>query len=236
MHLRKLLLTSVVLFGLLAGCGDDDTDDAGTDDTTDSTGTDGTGTDDTSTDDTDATDDTSTDDTGGSDTSTTAGGSETAADCPAEIFSGEISRQADEEQAAADLTGDDIVDGIAYGYARTNYTIYIADHEIDRAVFAEYDEGNFSTDNAVVAEPGGVLTTMFAMGDALEPGTTITFGSTTPSPIIDSGGGSRANTTGASGELTVLGLDDQRICFEIAYTDDLQTVSGTVSAEIHQRS
>jgi hypothetical protein len=231
---RTTLITAVLAFGVLAGCGDDE-DEASSDDTTDTTAD--PSTDDTSTEDTgdDTTGDTGTDDTAATGTSATTDG-QTAADCPTEIFAGEISRVADEEHVAAELAGADIVDGIAYGYAGSNYTIYIADHEIDRAVFEEYDQGNFSTDNAVEAEPGGVLATMFAMGDSLEPGTTITFGAEVASPVVDSGGGSRAMTTGAAGELTILDLDDRHICFEIDYTDDLQRIAGTVSTEIHQRA
>jgi hypothetical protein len=230
---RTTLLATVLALTLLTGCGDDD--EAGTGDTTPSTSTDDTAT-------SSSTDDTATSTTAGptsstagddTTTSTTSGGG-VVGDCPTAIFTGEMSRQAAEEHVAAELSGDDIVDGIAYGYGGSNYTIYIADHEIDRAIFAEYDQGNFSTDNAVVAEPGGVLATMFALGDSLEPGTTIEYGSGTPAPIIDSGGGSRATTMGASGELVILGVDEERICFEVDYRDDLQAITGTVSAEIHQ--
>lgn len=220
----RVVIAGACALGLVA-CGDDES--AETDGTTSETGdpttvSDGTGDESTTS---------ATDGTSGQTTTTGASSS----DCPAEIFIGEISRQADGDQVEAALKGDDIVDGIAYGYAPDNFTVYIADHEIDRAVFAEYDEGHFSTDNAVKAEPGGVLVTMFAMGDPLGPGTTAEFGAGTPSPIVDSGGGPGATTVGAAGELTVVGIDDERLCFEIDYHDDFQTVAGTVSTEIHQR-
>jgi hypothetical protein len=218
---RTILLAGALALGLLAGCGDDtdegDTDGADTSaaDTQDASG----GEDPTSA--TSDGDDGSTSETTGDDTSTTSTGD--AADCPAEVFTGDITREVDGDHAEAALSGPDIVDGTAYGYGPTSFTIYIADHEIDRAVFAEYDEGNFSTDNAVVAEPGGVLATMFVSGEPLEPGSTTTFSDAVPSPIVDSGGGSSASTMGATGELTVIGVDDEQICFE-----------GTVSTEIHQ--
>lgn len=208
---------------LLPACSDDDGDveTSATEVTSADTTDDTSGSDDTTGSDDTATDDTSAD---------TSGGGESA--CPDAPFEGEISRSADGDHAEGSVTGDDIVEAIAYGYGSSNYTIYVGDHELDRTVLEEYDAGNFSTDNAMTAPEGGLLVTMFVMGDPIEAGMTGEYGSGTPSPIVDTGGGATSTTSNAAGSYTVIALEEDRICVEVDYTDDLQSIQGTVSAEI----
>jgi hypothetical protein len=213
-----LLFTALAALTLVApACSDDDGDEDAVD--TESTQPD---------DGTDSPDTTGGDDT--ADTTEVAGGT---GDCGEPGFEGEISRTADGDHVEASITGDDVVDAVAFDLMG-NYTIYVADHEIDRSVLDEYLEGSFSTDNAVVADEGGVVASMFIYGVTVEPGTEITFEAGVPSPIVDSGGGASANTLGAQGTLTVIDVTDSSVCAEIDYSDDHQTITGTVTAEIYQ--
>jgi hypothetical protein len=206
----------------LAACGDDEsTDDAATDDT------------ETTASDTDTTD--ATDGTDGTETTDGTDG-EGSGECAEPGLEGEVSRTADGEHVEASITGDDVVDAVAYSYAPGTYTIYVADHELDRGVFEEYDVGNFSTDNAISADEGGVVASIFVTTTGDAAGTEITLDGSTPSPIIDSGGGASASTMNPSGTITVIAADDQQICFDIDYSDDFQTIAGTVSAEVWQGS
>jgi hypothetical protein len=172
--------------------------------------------------DTEATDDT-TDDTE----------AEASGECGEPGFEGEISRIADGDHVEASITGDDVVDLVAFDFMG-NYTIYVADHEIDRTVLDEYAAGNIGTDNALVAPDGKVLASLFIYGDAVEPGDELEYETGVPGPIVDSGGGASANTLGSSGTLTFIGATDEVVCAEIDYSDDYQTVTGTVTAEIYQ--
>lgn len=212
---RRLLGVLAVAALALAGCGDSEQDTTDTDDPG-STGNAAATT------------------TGGGGAPDTGGGSSRG--CPAEVFAGTITRQADDfaEQPAGTMA--EAVDAVAFGMAG-NWTIYVADHPIDRGPFEAYASGEFSTDNAVVAEPGGVLATIFLLAgtEDLTAGSTAAFtadgmGGTV---IVDTGGGAQANNSGAAGTATIIDVTDEQICVEVDYADGLQTVEGTVSAEIY---
>lgn len=154
------------------------------------------------------------------------------ADCDEVPFTGTISRVADGGHREVSITGADVVDAVAYRYLGDNYTVYVADHPIDRSVLERFDQGDYSTDSAMTAAEGGVLVSLFLFGDQVGPGAAIELGSDVPGPIVDAGGGAMANSLGAAGTLTVIGMSDDRVCFEIDYADDFQQVVGTVSAPI----
>lgn len=206
----KLWALGIVPLLLLAACGDDDGGDGEAAGTTADAGT-----------------------TVDADTATTTGGA-AGADCPAEPFTGQISREVDDfsDQPAGAATDGELVDAVAYPVFG-NYTVYVGDHEVDRDQLAAFSE-SISTDNAIVAPDGGLLATIFLFGEEeVAAGTELdlTQGS---SVIVDAGGGASASTTGAAGTATIIAVDDSHLCFDIDYTDELQTVQGTVSAEIYQ--
>lgn len=211
-----ILFTALAALALVVpACSDDDGEDAVDTESTDTTAAD--------TGDTEPPDDTATDDTEAPDEGDSA--------CGEPGFEGEISRTADGDHAEGSASGDDIVDVIAYGTGQ-NYTVYFADHEIDRAVFEEYDSGSFSTDNALVADDGGLLVTMFVRDETEDLATGSEVDLSTYGVIIDTGGGATGTTTGAEGTATITGLDDSTLCFDLTYADELQTIEGTVTAEI----
>jgi hypothetical protein len=165
-----------------------------------------------------------------------------AAACPDELFSGTVDRTADESlgHTEAALSGADVVDGVAYEFLGA-YTIYLADHEIDRAPFAEFAEGRFSTENAVTAEPDGVLVYL-GIGDygpggsgLLEVGSQLDAEAAAQiAVLVDSGGGAGASIQEPTGTVEVLGIEDDRVCVEVDYRDDQQVVEGTVSVPLHE--
>jgi hypothetical protein len=161
--------------------------------------------------------------------------------CPDELFDGVVERTADEiGNTEVTLSAADVVDGVSYEFFGA-YTIYLADHEIDRAPLDEYAEGSFSTENALTAEPGGVLVTL-GIGDygsggsgVLEAGSVLDAEAAAQiSVLVDSGGGSSISLEDPTGTVEVLGVGDDRICVEVDYRDDQQVVQGTVSVPIHQ--
>jgi len=126
-------------------------------------------------------------------------------------------------QVAAELTGDDIVEAIGASYlGETGYTIYLSTVDID-------DEGVGL--DTITASEGEVVVTISFQGEGatvadLGPGDT----AGVISMIVDTGGGASANMTGADGTVTISEISDDSICFDLDYTDEFQTVQGTVSA------
>lgn len=154
------------------------------------------------------------------------------ATCGETLFDGTVSRTADGGHRDASLTGDDIVDAVAYPLG-SSYTVYLSDQPIDRSVFEAYDRGEYSSDNALTAPADGVLVTVFVYGTGeLAPGTTLDVVDSVAGLIVDAGGGASANTLGEQGTITVDGVTEDRVCFTVDYRDDLQQMSGTVSAPV----
>lgn len=168
------------------------------------------------------------------------GADDQAASCPDELFTGTIERSEDPDagHGAATLTDADVVDGVAYELLGA-YTIYLADHEMDRGPLEEYLQGSFSTDNAMVAEPGGVLLTLgfgdygpggdnrVVVGDVLDassPGQV--------NVLVDAGGGAMVSVEDPQGTVELLGATDDHVCVAVDYQDGLQQVQGTVSVPI----
>jgi hypothetical protein len=157
-------------------------------------------------------------------------------ECPDTLFVGEIVRQegGDSVHVAASASGEDIVDAVAWG-SFGSYTVYLADHDIDTSPFEDWDRGNFGGDSAVVADDGGLLVTIFLNppDSRVEAGTVIDYADYFGTPIIDTGGGAQMAGGDGDGRVTILAVDDDRICFEIDFEGSNQTVAGTVSARIH---
>jgi hypothetical protein len=186
--------------------------------------------------------DVATDDTEASDESTDTTAAEgttdtTAADdggggaCGEQPFTGTISRLEDEmsEQPATELADTDIVEATGSTYSGgAGYTVYLSDAPI---------EGQVGLDTITAPEGGVMVTISFAgMDDAGEP---IAAGAEVGAPqavIIDTGGGASVNSTGAEGSVSIIDVSDTEVCFDISYTDDYQTVEGTVSASLVEAS
>lgn len=206
---RSWLAALAVGLLLTTGCGDDDGDgDAATDAT-----------------DADASSDTTIGDSGDSDDGGDSDDAGSASGPCGAPFQGTISRLDDEMggQEAAELAGDDIVEAIGASYlGETGYTIYLATSDID-------DDGVGI--DTITAPDGEAVVTISFQGEGgtvadLEPGDT----AGVISMIVDTGGGASANMTGAAGEVTITEINDDGICFDVDYTDEFQTVEGSVSA------
>lgn len=150
--------------------------------------------------------------------------------CPAEPFTGSIERTAEAEtgdgvHVAAKRTDAELMSAFAYDFGTGDiYTVYVGDYEIDREAVG---------DDTLVAPRDGLLATIFVMSDEpLVAGVSVDFSFV---PIVDTGGGAQISGFGSDdvvGEITIIGLTDERICFEIDSTDPQQSISGVVSAEI----
>lgn len=181
---------------------------------------------DVATDDTEATDTTGAE--GTTDTTAADGGGGACGDQP---FTGTISRLDDEmsDQPAAELTDTDVVEATGSTYSGgAGYTVYLSDAPI---------EGQVGLDTITAPEGGVMVTISFAgMDDAGEP---IAAGAEVGAPqavIIDTGGGASVNSTGAEGSVSIIDVSDDQVCFDITYTDEYQTVEGTVSASLVEAS
>ncbi len=151
-------------------------------------------------------------------------------DCPAAPFTGTISRTVESEtgdgiHVVASRSDGELMSAYAYdfGFGGT-YTVYVGDHEIDA--------GGVGSDT-LVAPQGGLLATIFLQSEtALEAGTVLELGFV---PIVDTGGGAVITGFGAdelTGAITIIAVEDDRICFDIDTTDPQQRLDGTVSAEL----
>lgn len=173
---------------------------------------------------------------GGAGDGSNGNGAATGGECPDTLFDGEIVRQDDggSGHVGASASGDDIVDAVAWG-SFGSYTVYVADHEIDTRPFEDWDRGNFDGDSAIVADDGGLLVTIFLNppDTRIEAGTVIDYAEYFGTPMIDTGGGAQMSGGDGDGSVTVLAIDDDRICFEIDFDGTTQTIEGTVSARLH---
>ena len=127
--------------------------------------------------------------------------------------------------AAVSRTDGEIASAYAYSFGTGDtYTVYVGDHEIDR------DGVGVDT---LKAPSGGMLATIFLRAsEQLVAGSVVDLDFV---PIVDTGGGAEVGGFGPddlTGSATVIGVDDDRICFEIDTSDPQQEVHGTVSAEI----
>jgi hypothetical protein len=149
--------------------------------------------------------------------------------CP-KRFRGTIERETDSGHAAADLTGRDIESTIAVDFGnRKNYTLYAGDFRIPPKAVG----------TTIEAPAGKTLMTAFVRardGDDLREGQRLRVGRDPVTVVIDSGGGARAVSTGASGTVRVRRLGGDRVCFTFDYADDLQRLEGTISARLVELS
>ncbi|MFD0807313.1 hypothetical protein ACFQ0K_14565 [Nocardioides caeni] len=117
----------------------------------------------------------------------------------------------------------------------TAYTFYVGDYEIP-------DEG-IGVDTVLPPEGSRlavVFLTAFNATSPLEeiaPGTTVEVTDEldvlTFSTILYAGGTAAQSATDATGELTVVAVDDSSICVELDYDDAEKSLSGRISAPIH---
>lgn len=111
------------------------------------------------------------------------------------------------------------------------YTAYASDAEIDAEQITMFSGPS--------ADGSGLVTisiTRFNAVDApvIEPGTVpvgAETGELTFVVLLDAGGSTMGNNMGATGEVEVTQVGDT-LCFEIDYSDDEKSVSGTVSASV----
>jgi hypothetical protein len=169
-------------------------------------------------------DDDSTADSGGAGTAD-AGDS----GCPAQGFTGTVSRMADGDNAAAEFDGNAVwTEGVVAARLVDggHYTVYASDHEYIGAA------SDFDT---IVAAPGGTVATLsFGLGSGYTAGEAFAYGDegATVVVIIDSGGGASGSANGAAGTVTPLGWNDDWVCFDLDYADDTKAVSGQISAPV----
>lgn len=169
---------------------------------------------------------------------TTAGrtGGEGACD---RTFTGVIARDADRGHTARELRDGDVTEAIAFPFSERAFTVYASDRPIDTDAFEEWAQGSFSTDDALTAPPGGTLVTLL-VGDAtntqpVAPGFRVDLGDgRSAPPIVDSGGGAVAETSGAAGTLEVLEIGRDGLCVRVEYEDRLARIDGVIRAEIWQ--
>lgn len=232
----KAVLAALLGLALLTtGCGSDD------DDTADGSAVEAAGVSDEGS--ADAPDEGATDDgvSDGEDTGEDEGGTEgmIPSECPAVgTFDGTVERSVDEElgHRAVTLAGSEVTDVIASEFFGL-YSVYLADHEVDRGVLDEVLEGSISSDSFDEAPAGSVLVTIglgdmyadapTATGDVLSTeGNSLTL-------MVDSGGGSRMLGAEDTGTAEVLGLTDESICFTIQFQGEEQSVNGIVHAPLY---
>lgn len=153
-------------------------------------------------------------------------------------FDGAIERQADDRtgNVAASLDGDGASDVITSEYFGL-YSLYIADHPIDRAPLDKVLEGTISTGDAVLAGDAGVVATIgfgdVQGGSRLAVGDVVTTGTNDLTVIVDSGGGNITYGGDEDGSLEVLHVSDESICVTIDYSDPHVEVAGTVHAALY---
>lgn len=145
--------------------------------------------------------------------------------CDPIAFRGSVARSASGSHAEVMRSDGEMRDAVAAVRSEgVAYTIYVADFMID----------NDDVGGTLIAPPGSVMVTIAI--DELD-GIVVgqVFDNTeeaVPFVIIDSGGGATDSSSGASGEITVTGLSATNICFDIEYTDNVKSLSASVSAEI----
>lgn len=153
--------------------------------------------------------------------------------CPAQGFVGQISREAGDGHGAASFSGgaaDEVwTEGVVAARLADggHYTLYASDHVYDG------DPRNFET---VTAAPGGAVATFsFGFQGGYTAGQRVDLNAdegVTMVVIIDSGGGASSTSSGAAGQFTPMAWNDDWICFDIDYRDDLQSANGVISAPI----
>lgn len=169
---------------------------------------------------------------------TTGGRTDGGGSCD-RTFTGVIARDADRGHAARELRDGDVRHAVAFPFSERAFTVYASDRPIDTEVFEDWAQGSFSTDNALAAPPGGTLVTLL-VGDAgntepVEPGFRVDLGDgRSAPPIVDTGGGAVAETSGAAGTLEVLEIGRDGLCVRVEYEDRLSRIDGVIRAEIWQ--
>jgi hypothetical protein len=149
--------------------------------------------------------------------------------CTRKPFVGTVERTAEDSptgQPGAERTTSDFRSALVYDFGTDkNYTVYVGEHRIDPKRLGD----------TLTAPEGDVLVTMFlrgASGTSLRAGTKLVIGKDPVSVVVDAGGGARAVTSNPAGTVTLLQTSGHRLCFDIDYSDDHQTVDGVVNATI----
>ncbi len=150
--------------------------------------------------------------------------------CPDAPFSGTIERTVESETSsgthvAAARSDGEIVSAYAFYFGFGGaYTIYVGDHEIDSA--------GVGTETLTAPEDGMLATIFIQEEEEIAAGDVVGFSFVS---IVDTGGGAELTGFGAdevTGQMTIIAVDDQRLCFRIESSDPQQEINGTVSAAI----
>ncbi|HEU5301385.1 MAG TPA: hypothetical protein VFW06_04000 [Acidimicrobiia bacterium] len=149
-----------------------------------------------------------------------------AGKCGKAPFTGTVSRTDDGSQPAGEVADGDIESATAYDFGtRSNYTLYLAEHDLDEE----------SLGSTIEAPTGEVLVTIFLGAKNrkdLKAGQRLRTGRDQVTVIIDAGAGAHSVTRGAEGTVTIQKLSKRLVCFSIDYDDEYQQVDGTVRARI----
>ena len=143
--------------------------------------------------------------------------------CPDVGFVGTISSDGDDENAPFTLTDGEVSLVAAFALSRgSSYTVYLADYDLgDQQIGLD----------TIVADPGQVVVgvaigtsdgSQLVVGDNYD----VTF------VIMDSGGGAVGVSDDPSGSATIIGVTQDRVCFDIEYRDTGQLLQGRASAEV----
>ena len=144
-------------------------------------------------------------------------------DCPDTPFSGTVSSEGDDTNAAFSLTDGEVVLAAAFGLGeRVQYTVYLADYDL---------AGQEIGSDTIEAAPGQVVVTLQARNpDGVEIEIGVPYDETFV--IMDSGGGAMGTPDEPEGTVTFLDVGEDRICFDIDFSDTGKVLRGTISAEV----
>lgn len=112
------------------------------------------------------------------------------------------------------------------------YTLYAADYEVtatDALSNATGDQDHLATLAITTFNADGTPESV-AEGSTVE--WTDEFGVLTFSVVLNDGATAMGNTSGASGTVEVVSLDDEQICVEVDYSDDEKSLTGTIAADL----
>ena len=144
--------------------------------------------------------------------------------CPEAAFTGTVSSEGDDAANAA-FTLDDGDVALAQAFALSqgvNYTVYLADYDLGSQRVGS---------DTIEADAGQVVITVI---DGTPDGEPIVIGESYNATfvIMDSGGGASGLPDDPMGTVTFSDVTDDRICFDVEFSDTGQVLSGTVSAEV----
>ena len=150
--------------------------------------------------------------------------------CPDAPFTGTIERTVESETSSgshpvAVRSDSELVSAYAYYFGFGGaYTIYVGDYQIDESTVGV---------DTLTAPEGGMLTTIFIQAeDEISAGQVVEFSFVS---IVDTGGGAELTGFGAdevTGQMTIIEVTDEQLCFEIVSSDPQQEINGIVSAVV----